>query len=301
MSIYVEIRMHGPMEELWRLTQTPEVHARWDLRFTEIEYLPHPDATLPQRFLYRTRIGFGLAIAGEGETVGSRNDAQGCRTSALKFWSDDYRSLIHEGSGYWQYVPTSDGIRFLTRYDYRTRFGLLGRWVDRLAFRPLMGWATAWSFDRLRLWLERGIDPTLSLVRTLLHTLSRLTLALLWLYQGLIPKLLFRDTGELAILQHSHLFPGLEGRVLTCVGIGEMLFGLALLLCWRSRRLLKLNNLLMIVLTLGALFSQPALFVAPFNPLTLNVAMIGLGLAGLIAGRDLPTARNCRRKPEERS
>jgi hypothetical protein len=34
-----------------------------------------------------------------------------------------------------------------------------GRVFDRLVFRPLMGWATAWSFDRLRLWIERGLEP----------------------------------------------------------------------------------------------------------------------------------------------
>lgn len=300
-SIYVEIRMQDKMDELWRLTQTPEIHARWDLRFTEIEYLPRPNENLPQRFLYRTRIGFGLAIAGEGEAVGSRNDASGCRTSALKFWSDDPRSLIREGSGYWQYVPTEDGIRFLTRYDYRTRFGFLGKWADRLLFRPLMGWATAWSFDRLRLWLERGVDPTLSLLRTSLHALARLTLALLWIYQGLVPKLLFRDTGELTILQHAHLFPGFEGTALRCVGAGEILLGLALLLFWRTRALLSFNIVLMIALAIGVLFSQPALFIAPFNPATLNLSMIALALVGLWCDRDLPTARNCRRKPEEKS
>ena len=78
-------------------------------------------------------------------------------------------SLIREGSGYWRYVPTGDGIRFLTWYDYRTRFGPFGRVIDRLIFRPLMGWATAWSFDRLRLWIERGIDPALSMQRSLAH------------------------------------------------------------------------------------------------------------------------------------
>lgn len=302
MSIYVEIKMRGnseTMDALWRLTQTPDLHARWDLRFTEIDYLPRPDESLPQRFLYRTRLGFGLAISGEGETVGSRDDARGCRTSALKFWSNDPRSLIREGSGYWQYVPAEEGIRFLTCYDYRTRFGLLGKWADRLVFRPLMGWATAWSFDRLRLWLERGIDPTLSLLRTSLHALARLTLVCLWLYQGLVPKLLFRDTGELAILQHSHLFPGFEGTVLSLAGAGEILFGAALLLLWRVRHLLTLNIVLMVALAIGALFSQPALFVAPFNPFTLNLAMAALGLVGLWAEHDLPTARNCRRRPEE--
>jgi hypothetical protein len=56
-------------------------------------------------------------------------------------------------------VPTEDGVRFLTQYDYEPRFGVAGRAVDGLLFRPLLGWATAWSFDRLRLWLEDGIPP----------------------------------------------------------------------------------------------------------------------------------------------
>ena len=93
--IYVEIRIRCGMDDLWRLTQTPELHRRWDLRFTDIEYLPRPDEAQPQRFLYATRIGFGLAIRGEGETVGSR-EKDGARTSALKFSSDDPKSLIRE-------------------------------------------------------------------------------------------------------------------------------------------------------------------------------------------------------------
>ncbi len=98
-------------------------------------------------------------MRGTGESVGEREGETGARTSALRFWSDDPRSLIRSGSGYWRYVPTGDGIRFLTRYDYEPRFGAAGRVFDRLAFRPLLGWATAWSFDRLRLWLEEGIEP----------------------------------------------------------------------------------------------------------------------------------------------
>ena len=107
-----------------------------------------------------------MAISGKGETAGSREGSDNSRTSALKFWSADPRSLIREGSGYWQYVPTPDGILFLTEYNYQTRFGLLGSWFDRLVFRPLIGLATAWSFDRLRLWLEKGIDPAVSLERS---------------------------------------------------------------------------------------------------------------------------------------
>jgi hypothetical protein len=37
-GIYVERRVRGSVDEVWRVTQTPEVHQRWDLRFTEIRY-----------------------------------------------------------------------------------------------------------------------------------------------------------------------------------------------------------------------------------------------------------------------
>jgi len=137
------------------------------LRFTNIRYLPRESDWEPQRFLYTTRIGLGIEIQGEGETLGNRESADGIHTSALKFWSHDPRSLIREGSGYWQYIPAGSGTRFLTWYDYRTRFGWCGRLFDRLIFRPLLGWATAWSFDRLRLWIidrlppERRHDPPL--------------------------------------------------------------------------------------------------------------------------------------------
>lgn len=301
MSIYVEIVMRTTMDKLWHHTQTPEVHARWDLRFSTIDYLPRPDENEPQQFLYSTRIGFGMTVSGKGESVGSRDDETGCRTSALKFWSDDPRAIIREGSGYWQYVPTPDGIRFLTLYNYRTRFGGLGYWFDRLVFRPLLGWATAWSFDRLRLWLEKGIDPTLSLERSLVHAVARFTLAFIWIYQGVVPKLLFRDTGELAILQRSGLFLGSEPTVLSVVGILEILFGLLLLWRWQSKFLLLLNIVLLVLLGAGALLSQPQIFVAPFNPLTLNVAMAALALLGYVSARDLPSARSCRRRKQEQA
>ena len=159
MSLYVEILIRTDMNSLWERTQNPVLHSQWDLRFSSIEYLPRHDDSEPQKFLYSKKIGFGMTIRGEGETVGSREDEKGRRSSALKFSSDDFRSLIKTGSGYWQYVPTSQGVRFLTEYDYQTRFGPVGRLFDGIVFRPLIGWATAWSFDRLRLWLENPSIP----------------------------------------------------------------------------------------------------------------------------------------------
>ena len=133
MTIYVEILIRGRMDELWEKTQEPKLHQRWDLRFSEIDYLPRERGGT-QKFIYATRIGAGVRIQGAGESTGERNDSDGQRTSALKFWSDDRKSLIATGSGYWKYIPTGDGIRFITWYDYRTRFGTLGRFADWLLF-----------------------------------------------------------------------------------------------------------------------------------------------------------------------
>ena len=192
--------MRAPMEALWAHTQIPALHERWDLRFSRIEYLPLIGDGTPQRFRYATRIGFGLEVSGEGETIGQRALPDGSSTSALKFGSDAPLSIIREGSGYWKYIPTRDGVRFLTWYDYRTRFGAAGAIFDRLVFRPLIGWATAWSFDRLRLWMEERLDPRVAVRQTLIHVAARMALAVVFAYQGLVPKLLVHHVDEIAMM-----------------------------------------------------------------------------------------------------
>ncbi len=179
MSIYIETTIHGSMDELWSKTQDPTQHQQWDLRFSRIDYLPKAHEDDPQRFTYNTHIGL-IGIHGMGESVATRTDITGKRTSSLKFWSDAPLSLIKEGAGYWQYTPTRDGIRFVTWYDYRTRFGGAGRWLDNALFRFLMAWVTAWSFDRLRLWIEHGQTPRRSLWYTIVAIVLWLGIAVVW-------------------------------------------------------------------------------------------------------------------------
>lgn len=296
MSIYVEARIRGDLDELWRLTQTPELHARWDLRFTDIEYLPRPDPERPQQFRYATRIGFGLAVRGLGETVGETDGASGERTSALKFWSDDWKSLIREGAGYWRYVPTADGLRFFTSYDYRVRFGLPGRAFDRVVFRPLIGWATAWSFDCLRLWIEKGIDPAVSVQRGLIHGVARGAVAAVWVYQGVAPKLLGPHPDELNLIQQAGISEAYAAPCAQALGGVEVAFGLLMLVAFHRRWPLLLTVVLMIAATVGVAVHSPSYLSAAFNPVSLNLAVIALASIGLLAGRDLPSARRCLRK-----
>jgi DoxX-like family len=298
MGIYVEIPIHASMDELWEKTQNPELHQRWDLRFTQIEYLPRQGEE-PQRFLYRTRVGFGLKIDGEGESVGERDGDKGERTSSLKFWSEDPKSLIKTGSGYWKYVPDENAIRFFTWYDYETSFGAFGKLIDRWVFRPLLGWATAWSFDRLRLWIEKGISPEASRDRAIVCALARGTAAFIWFYHGLVPKLLYHDKAELDLLSRIGTAPQNLSKAATLAGIFEIAFAFLLVALWRQTWLLWLTVLVMMAGIPVVAVSAPSYLTAAFNPVTLNVSLAVLALIAIVAKRDLPTAAHCRRAPEK--
>lgn len=181
-GIHVAVVTRSDVDRLWALTQDPAQHSRWDVRFGRIE----PTAT--GEFTYRR---FG--VRGTGTHAGERRSADGGATSALTFACSNPLSPIVVGSGYWRYRPLLGdhgpaGTSFETGYDYRAR----GGGVDRV-FRPLMAWGTAWSFDRLRLWADRGIAPEVSAAVALLDAGARLALVtlvgLLGLSFGAVPAL----------------------------------------------------------------------------------------------------------------
>jgi hypothetical protein len=156
-ALYVEILVRASLEEVWRLTQDPASHVRWDARFSDIV----PQRTRPdgaREFRYELDLAVHT-IRGTGVSLATRAGHAGERTSALLFDTEDVLSPLGTGRGYWRYVPTPDGVRFLTGYDYAPGWGVLGRLFDPLIVRPFVWWLTARSFDRLRMWAEDGIVP----------------------------------------------------------------------------------------------------------------------------------------------
>jgi uncharacterized membrane protein YphA (DoxX/SURF4 family) len=297
MSIYVETFLRAPLDEVWAHTQTPELHESWDLRFSAIAYVPRSDDGSPQRFRYATRIGFGFEIGGEGETTGHRGLPDGSSTSALRFWSAAPLSIIREGSGYWKYIPTRDGVRFVTWYDYRTRFGVAGGVFDRVIFRPLIGWATAWSFDRLRLSLEKRLDPRVAARQTVIHLLARVALAAVFAYQGIVPKLLGPHADEVAMMEAAGV-PATDAAVaVAALGLTELAVAILLLVAWLRVWPLWLCLAAMPIATIVVALSSPAFFHAAFNPFSLNVSVAALAAIDLAAMADVPSAARCRRRP----
>lgn len=171
-QIYVEIGIRTSMERLWILSQDPDLHPRWDLRFSRIVPTDRDSGGLV-RFRYEFRLPFHT-IKGTGTSLGHRFRADGQATSVLKFATADALSPIGPGSGYWRYIPSGDSVRFLTGYNYRPGMGVLGKILDGRVIRPALGWATAISFDRLRLWAESDLDPRDSRNRWIIDAAARL-------------------------------------------------------------------------------------------------------------------------------
>lgn len=107
--------------------------------------------------------------------------------------------------------------------------------------------------------------------------LARLTLGAIFVYHGLVPKLLYQDATELRLLD-AH---GLPHQLLVAAGVGEVLLGLLILLLRRRHWPLWTAMAALILLLLDVAIFAPGLLTQAFNPLSLNLAAVALCVIAL--------------------
>lgn len=119
--------------------------------------------------------------------------------------------------------------------------------------------------------------------------IARAVLAFSWIYQGAVPKVICCSPGEIELLRHVISIEELACRMVIWMGYGEIIFGLILL--FTARAWVFMLNVFALLLLLGyvAVF-QPDLLTLPFNPLIMNVSLIGMSL---IAYTELRKNRDC--------
>lgn len=120
-----------------------------------------------------------------------------------------------------------------------------------------------------------------------IHRLSRATLAAIWIYHGLVPKFLFRDWSEMALLGDMGLDVQLLPSALTTAAYLEIALGLLILANWRSRWPLWATIGAMLGALIGVARYSPQVLHAAFNPVTLNGAAIALALIALWSMREV--------------
>ena len=106
--------------------------------------------------------------------------------------------------------------------------------------------------------------------------LLRCGMALVWLTEGLFPKVFFQQPMELAIVANSGLVPFSPALFLSMLGVAQATSGVAALLLkgpW-LKALLVAQALALVVLPLLVSWQSPLLWVHPFGPMTKNLPII---------------------------
>ena len=119
----------------------------------------------------------------------------------------------------------------------------------------------------------------------LVHRLSRITVAFVWIYHGLAPKILgpHQDEINLAV---AHGLPADQLSLwLNAAGIAEVLFGIVFLIAWTSRWPFVVSIVILAMLLVDVAVVAPQYLVATFNPVSVNISVIVLSIIGFITAR----------------
>ena len=119
--------------------------------------------------------------------------------------------------------------------------------------------------------------------RELIHTLSRITVAFIWLWHGLVPKLIVQHPDEYAPLLGMGIDQSTAETIVMLSGWGEIVFGLLILILWKARWPFLLTIVAMSGLLLGVFFTSPELALGAFNPVTLNLLVIVVATIALLS------------------
>ena len=111
--------------------------------------------------------------------------------------------------------------------------------------------------------------------------LIQITLAGLWIYQGLIPKILFQSTAEITIWQNMGLELPLAKMCVALSGLIEIMFGCTFLVWQRAVFLHQLNIVGLSGLLLLITFTDPLQLTTAFNPVVMNIAMIAISMIAI--------------------
>jgi len=109
--------------------------------------------------------------------------------------------------------------------------------------------------------------------------LARLALALVFIWHGLAPKILWLSPDEVAMIAAHGLpdHPLFAPQLIAAVGgVAEILLGILLLTVRRQRWPLLVAGVVLLALLLDVALLSPHLLIQAFNPLSTNLAALAL-------------------------
>lgn len=118
-----------------------------------------------------------------------------------------------------------------------------------------------------------------------IYAISRLSLALIFFYHGLVPKLMFGNEQE--ILMNLVMMPFVPERVaLISSGVVEVILGVLFIVLYRNLILNYVVMLFAVSVSVAILIFLPELYQNAFNPFSINLSVVALGWINILSSRN---------------
>ena len=108
--------------------------------------------------------------------------------------------------------------------------------------------------------------------------IARIIVSFSWIYHGLFPKLVHIAPLEKQMTASFGFSAEYSYLITKAAGVGEILFGITLLLFYRHKPLVVLNILALVGLLGFVAIMQPQLLIEAFNPVTTNISLVALSV-----------------------
>jgi len=113
------------------------------------------------------------------------------------------------------------------------------------------------------------------------YTITRWALGAIWLYHGLVPKLIFRSPQE--VMMNERFLPfWSENAALNLSGAFEVIYAVLLLVFFRNKYLVIPTIIFGTLATVALLVFFPSWFTAAFNPFSINLGIVVLAWLNLV-------------------
>jgi uncharacterized membrane protein YphA (DoxX/SURF4 family) len=110
----------------------------------------------------------------------------------------------------------------------------------------------------------------------LIKLIARISLGLVWIYEGLVPKILFlnANSAQLDLVRRSGLFWASPAATLVALGIAQVVMGVILIAGWAERTAVALATFGMFLLIVLVASGIPHMLIDPFGALAKDFCLI---------------------------
>ena len=107
---------------------------------------------------------------------------------------------------------------------------------------------------------------------------ARIALGIVWLYEGLVPKILFVRTDEIDLVRKFGIWWGSPLLTLQLMGLLQIAVGLWLIAGWRERLSVTVATLWMCLLIVLVAAGNPGMLTDPYGALMKDLCLIACAL-----------------------